>query len=45
MPEPILTKLAVHVIFLADNSTEPAQFLNFENCVQNTFLKLDFKAV
>jgi hypothetical protein len=26
-------------------SMEPIQFLNFENCVGNKFLKFDFKAI
>jgi len=34
MPEPILTKLAMHAVPLTDFPTEPIQFLNVENCVR-----------
>jgi hypothetical protein len=45
MPEMILTKFALYVVSLMDISMEPIQFLNFEKCVQNKFLKFDFKAI
>jgi hypothetical protein len=47
MPELILTKLAIglHVMSVIDISTEQNQFLHFENCAQNKFLNVDFKAI
>jgi hypothetical protein len=45
MTEPILTKLATHVLSLTSILIEPIEFLNFENCVQNTFLNFYFKAI
>jgi hypothetical protein len=47
MPEPILTKLVtlLHVVSLANISTEPLQFVNSKNCVCNNFLKFDCKTI
>jgi hypothetical protein len=45
MSESILTKRAVHAVSFTDISTELIQFLSFENCDRNKFLKFDFKAI
>jgi hypothetical protein len=45
MSESVLMKLALYVVAFKDISREPIQFLNFKKCVQNTFLKFDYKAI